>query len=78
MNEVEIQKSPVSTTHQPKIEDFALIKVFLKKGKYKHFIVKIYDGRGEDGDYEVNFLRQSQKSDTVFSFPKRWMQQLLD
>ena len=73
MSEIEIQGSPLSTTHQPKIVDFAVIKVFSEEGKYKHFIAKVCDKPNKDGDYEVNFLSQSQKIRYGFQYSRRGM-----
>ena len=44
-----------------KIGNFAVVKVFSAEGKHKNFIGKICNGPDEDGDYEVNFMKQSEK-----------------
>ena len=62
--------NPTPTQHQLEIGDFAIIKVYSAEGKYRNFIGKICDGPDEDGDYEVNFMRQSQKIRDGFQFPE--------
>ena len=54
-----------------KIGDFAVVKVFSAEGKHKNFIGKIRNGPGEDGGYEVNFMKQSEKIKHGFQFPEK-------
>ena len=51
------------------VSDFAVIKVFSSASSYKNFVGQILDGPDEDGDYEVRFLRRSQKMNDGFVFP---------
>ena len=54
-----------------KIGDFAVVKVFSAEGKHKNFIGKICNGPDEDGDYEINFMKQSEKIKHGFQFPEK-------
>ena len=66
----EIPDSPASTKHKLKIGDYAVMKVFSAEGKHRNFIGKVCDGPDEDGDYEVNFMRQSKRIRGGFQFPE--------
>ena len=50
---------------------FCCGKFFLAEGKHKKFIAKICNGPDEDGDYEVNFMKQSEKIKHGFQFPEK-------
>ena len=54
-----------------KIGEFALVKVFSAEEKHKNFIGKISNGPDEDGDYEVNFMKQSEKIKHGFQLPEK-------
>jgi len=64
--------SPTAAANNLKIGDFAVIKVFSAEGKstYRNFIGKICAGPDEDGEYEVNFMRRSEKIRNGFQFPE--------
>ena len=55
---------------QIKIGDFAVVTVFSAEGKHKNFIEKLCNRPDEDGDYEVNFMKQSEKIKHGFQFPE--------
>ena len=44
---------------------------FFSGEKTENFVGKICNGPDEDGDYEVNFMRQSEKIKHGFQFPEK-------
>ena len=48
-----------------------MVKIFLTEGKHKNFIGKICNGPDEDGDYEINFMKLSEKIKHGFQFPEK-------
>ena len=50
---------------------FCCGKSFSAEGKQKNFLGKICNGPDEDGDYEINFMKQSEKIKHGFQFPEK-------
>ena len=67
-----LDSAAVTAKNKLQTVDFAIIKVFLSKGKiaHKNFIRKICYGPDDNGDYVVNFIRRSEKIKHGFQFPE--------
>ena len=68
----EISESPEPIKSKLKVGDFAIIKVFSADTKifHRNFIGKICDGPDDDDDFEVTFMKRSEKIKDGFKFPE--------
>ena len=60
-----------SVTQEKKVEDYVVVKVFSETKTFHHFIARIIDELGDDGDYEVKFMKASFKIKNALFTPKR-------
>lgn len=53
-----------------KVGDHIIVKVFTKGNRHRNFIAVITDGPDDDGDFDVKYMKHSQKITGGFLFPE--------
>ena len=52
------------------VGEYIIVKVFPEGNRHIHFIALIIDGPDDDGDFEVKYMKRSQKITGGFLFPE--------